>query len=234
MIDPNKKESLPIKPSDVCLRAFELMAAKQFQDAEKLLSSNMSRSDDDTAIALYHSTLGVLFKMQGEYKTAWKHYERAEKLLPNDPALKIISARLLVEQFAEYSQAIKKAKKVLEVIPNNPVFVHQAHITMGLAYCKKGDKKRAIEMLSSSVVDDFRNFVTAKNIDFELVEMLLRKKWGVEECRDFLVKARDFASFTREGQFIELFEKMLSAFALEYPPKNKISDNFEEETTNLK
>ena len=43
------------------------MNAKQFADAEKLLAGNMSRTDDDAAIALYHSVLGVLFKMQGFY-----------------------------------------------------------------------------------------------------------------------------------------------------------------------
>ena len=111
MIDPNKKNPLPVAPSEVCYRAFELIAAKQYEDAEKLLALNMSRTDDDAAIALYHSVMGVLFKVQGEFKTAWKHYERAEKLLPDDPAMKIISARLLIEQFAEYDQAIKKAKK---------------------------------------------------------------------------------------------------------------------------
>ena len=85
MIDPNKKDPIPVNASDVCYRAFELIAAKQYSDAEKLLSGTMSRTDDDAAIALYHSVLGVLFKVQGEYKTAWKHYQRAEKLLPRDP-----------------------------------------------------------------------------------------------------------------------------------------------------
>ncbi|MBI4126896.1 MAG: hypothetical protein HY465_05320, partial [Deltaproteobacteria bacterium] len=140
VIDPNKKEREPTKPSDVCYRAFELMKAKQYAETEKLLVNNLARTEDETAIALYHSTLGVLFKLQGEYRTAWKHYERAEKLLPKDPALKIISARLLIDQFNEYDQAIKKAKKVLSLIPDNPVFAHQAHITMGLAYVKKGQK----------------------------------------------------------------------------------------------
>lgn len=223
MIDPNKKEPLPISPSDVCLRAFELMSAKQFDDAEKLLASNMARSDDDTAIALYHSVMGVLFKMQGEYKTAWKHYERAEKLLPDDPALKIISARLLVDQFAEYSQAIKRAKRVLELIPNNPVFAHQAYTTMGLAYAKKGDKKKAIEMLKESCVDDFQEFVSAKNIDFELVEAILKKGWSIAECRAFLEKAKLFAQKTEEGQYIRSFSNMLCAFDTEY--KVNGSDN---------
>ena len=78
MIDPNKKETVPVNTSDVCYRAFELIATKQYADAEKLLASNMARTDDDASIALYHSVMGVLFKVQGEYKTAWKHYQRAD------------------------------------------------------------------------------------------------------------------------------------------------------------
>jgi len=217
MIDPNKKEREELNPSDVCKRAFELIAAKQYGEAEKLLANNMARSDDDAAIALFHSVMGVLFKIQGEYKTAWRHYKRAEKLLPDDPALKIISARLLIDQFAEYGQAIKKAKKVLNLIPDNPVFAHQAHTTMGLAYCKKGDKKKAISMLQKSWGDDFTNFITAQNIDFELVEALLRKGWGLEVCHEYLLKARVFAEATGEDNFITLLDRMLIAFKADYP-----------------
>ncbi|OGQ04320.1 MAG: hypothetical protein A2W61_06945 [Deltaproteobacteria bacterium RIFCSPLOWO2_01_44_7] len=217
MIDPNKKEELPINPTQVCYRAFELMKAKQYDDAEKLLANNLTHTEDKTANALYHSALGVLYKMQGEFKTAWRHYTRAEKLLPQDPALKIIMARLLIDQFAEYTQAIKRAKKVLEILPNNPVFCHQAYITMGLAYCKKGDKQKAIGMLEKSQEKDFEGFITAKNIDFQLVEMLLRKSWGVDSCYRFLNKALAFAKSRKEEPFIDAFQKMLNAFEKEYP-----------------
>lgn len=219
MIDPNKKESSSVNPSEVCYRAFELISAKQFADAEKLLAGNMARTDDNVSIALYHSVLGVLYKLQGEFKTAWRHYERAEKLMPDDPALKIISARLLIDQFAEYHQAIKRAKKVLELSKGNPVFMHQAYTTMGLAYCKKGDRKKALEMLTSSIVDDFENFVSAKNIDYELVEAILRRGWGQEICKAYLEKAYAFAKKMKEGPHIALLEKMLGAFDAEYPPK---------------
>ncbi len=223
MIDPNKKEPLPVNPSDVCYRAFELISAKQFADAEKLLAGNMARTDDNVAIALYHSVLGVLFKIQGEYKTAWRHYERAEKLMPEDPALKIISARLLIDQFAEYGQAIRKAKKVLDLSKGNPVFAHQAYTTMGLAYCKKGDKKKALEMVELSIVDDFKDFISAKNIDYELVEAVLRRGWGAGAARRFLEKALAFAAAKNEDQHINLLEKMMAAFEAEYPQKEDLS-----------
>src|SRR3990167_1522246 len=206
-----------VNPTDVCYRAFELLKLKQFEDAEKLLSNCMAKTNDEVSLGLFHSTLGVLYKMKGEFKNAWRHYERAEKLLPQDPALKIISARLLIDQFAEYTQAIKRAKKVLEILPNNPVFCHQAYITMGLAYCKKGDKQKAIGMLEKSQEKDFEGFITAKNIDFQLVEMLLRKSWGVDSCYRFLNKALAFAKSRKEEPFIDAFQKMLNAFEKEYP-----------------
>lgn len=215
MIDPNKKEDPSVNPSDVCYRAFELIKQKQFDDAEKLLLGMMSKTEDSTADALYHSVLGVLYKMKGEQKTAWRHYTRAEKLLPNDPALKIISARFLIEQFAEYDPAIRKAKKVLQLLPGNPVFAHQSYITMGLAHCLKGEKKKAVAMLEKSWGNDFEGFVTSKNIDFTLVEMLLKKDWGEDACFRFINKALGFAKNRKEEVFADAFQKMLDAFEKE-------------------
>lgn len=217
MIDPNKKDEPPISPSEVCQRAFELMGARQFGDAERLLASNMSKTDDDTAIGLYHSALGVLYKMQGEFKTAWRHYQRAERLLPNEPSLKIISARLLIEQFAEYDQAMRKAKKVLELAKGVPAFEHQAYTTIGLAWARRGNRKKATSMLIKSMGKNFEGFISAQNIDFNLVEALLRKGWAEEECLKFLTHARDFAQASGEANYVRMFDKMLDSFRQEYP-----------------
>lgn len=204
---------------NICYQAFEMMKAKKLDEAEKLLKTNLEKSKDPTAQALFYSSLGVLYKIKGDFKGAWRHYEKAEKLIPNDPALKIIVARLLIEHYSQYDGAIKRAKKVLEIIPKNPVFAHQSYITMGLAYCKKSDKKRSIENLEKSWGNDFEGFVTCKNIDFHLVEMLLRKGWGVEICYRFINKALAFAKAHKEQIFIDSFEKMLKAFEHEYPQK---------------
>jgi len=222
MIDPNAREHGEVDAADVCKRAFELIAEKQYGDAEKLLANNMARSEDDASIALFHSVLGVIYKVKGEYKNAWRHYTRAEKLLPEDPALKLISARLLISQFAEYDQALKKAKKVLRLIPKNPAFAHQAYTTMGLAYCGKGNKKKAVSMLEKSCVNDFKNFITAKNIDFELVETLLKKDWGWQSCRGFLDKAFEFAKQSGESYYIKLLQRMLDSFDVEYSETSKV------------
>src|SRR3989338_3146393 len=144
-----------INPSDVCYQAFSLMKLKQYDDAERLLTGGLAKTEDSVALGLYHSALGVLHKIKKNFKEAWRQYERAEKLMPNDPALKIIVARLLIDQFAEYDQAIKRAKKVLKILPNNPVFCHQGYVTMGLAFCKMKDKKKAVEALEKSIGKDF-------------------------------------------------------------------------------
>lgn len=217
MIDPNKKEEPPINHSEVCRRAFELMRARQFADAERLLAGNMAKTDDDVAIALYHSSLGVLNKMKGEFKTAWRHYRRAEKLMPDDPALKIISARLLIDEFAEYDQAIRKAKKVLDLSEGNPVFTHQAYTTMGLAWARRGNRKKALKMLEQSMVDRFASFVSAENIDLNLLETVLRKGWVERLCDEFLGNALIFAQSTGEDKYIEIFQRMLAAFRQEHP-----------------
>ena len=201
-----------INPTEVCYRAFELMRGSQLDDAERLLSNCLTKMDNDVACGLFHSALGVLYKMKGEFKTAWRHYERAEKLMPNDPALKIISARLLLDEFAEYDQAIKKAKKVLELIPNNPVFRHQAYITMGLAYVKKGSRKKAVDSLVNAMKGDFDGFITTKNIDFTLCEAALKRGWAGDEARRFLEAAHKFAEIHQELDWTETIKKMLDTF----------------------
>lgn len=204
---------IPINPSEICGRAFELMQGKQYDEAEKLIVANMAKLDDDIGVGVFHSALGVLYKLKGEMKTAWKHYERAEKLIPADPALKIIMSRLLIEQFAEYDQALRRAKKVLALIPENPVFAHQAYVTMGLAYLGKGNKTKASEMLEKSMEGEFNGFVTTNNIDFNLVEMLLRRGWAYAESKSFLEKAHAFAKKQREETWVALIEKMLDTFS---------------------
>ena len=217
MIDPNKKDKLPISAAEVCNRAFELMAGRQFDDAERLIANAMSKSDDDIAIAIYHSALGVLYKMKGEFKNAWRHYRRAEKLMPDDPALKIISARLLIEEFAEYDQAIKKAKKVLDIAKNNPVFAHQAYTTMGLAWVKRGNRKKATTMLEKSKGEAFAGFISPQNVDLTLLEAVLRKGWTDDVCRSFLGEALEFATTVNDEKLVNIFSRMLAAYDAENP-----------------
>lgn len=199
-----------LQPQEICRSAFEALAAKQFEEAEKLLAYHMGKTEDPVALALFHSAMGVSAKMQGKFKEAWRHYDRAEKLLPKDPALKIISARLMINQFNEYDSAIKKAKKVLELIPNNRAFVHQAYTTMGLAYAKQGKKAKALEMLRKSIVEDFEGFVTTANVDFHLVEEVVKRGWDPKLSKEFIQKACDRAKEHREMEWVGKLEQMLT------------------------
>lgn len=173
----------------------------------------MGRTEDPVALALYHSAMGVAAKMQAKYKEAWRHYDRAEKLLPTDPALKLISARLMIDQFAQYDSAIKKAKKVLELIPNNRAFTHQAYTIMGLAYAKEGKKKQALEMLRTSIVEDFLGFVTTDNINFVLVEEVARRGWDSALCRQFIEMALARAQEHRENTWVDKLQQILDAMS---------------------
>jgi len=169
-----------INPTEVCQRAFALMQSKQYDDAEKLLANNLSKTAGDTAKGLYHSAFGVLCKLRSDYKEAWRHYQRAEKLIPNDPALKIIVARLLIDQFAEYDSAIKRAKRVLEIIPENVVFAHQAYTTLGLAYIKKSNKKQAVLPLVLEYKDaNNNNFKDNVKLPLKIYSTAEAKKLGL-------------------------------------------------------
>lgn len=201
-----------IQPQEVCERAFALLRERRYGETEKLLANCLGKTTDPVATALFHSALGVCYRVQGEYKTAWKHYQRAERLLPEDPALKLISARLLIDEFAQYDQAIKKCRKVLALLPEHPVVVHHAWITIGLAYGRQGQRAKAIAALERAMAGDFRGFVMVKNIDFRLVEYCCRKGWALPQCRRFLEKAHAFAETAREDQWMATIAQMLAAF----------------------
>lgn len=189
------------------------MAAKNYDEAERLLSTHMGKTEDPVALALFHSAMGVAAKLQGKFKEAWRHYDRAEKLLPTDPALKLISARLMIDQFNEFDSAIKKAKKVLAMLPKNRVMVHQAHTLMGLAYARQGKKSRALAELRTSIVDEFSGLVTTANINFALVEEVARRGWDNKLCRQFIETALARAQDHRETDWAGKLQQILDAMA---------------------
>src|SRR5262245_21620304 len=201
--------------SDRLQKAIQLMGGRHFDEAEVELKKGIEESEklnDRTMEALFHSTLGVLYKLKQDYKTSWRHYEKAEKLLPEDPSLKLISARLLVEVFGQFDLAIKKAQKVLKIAKDDWTLLHQAQATLGLAYLKKGDKKKAITALTRAMEGDFEGMANAGSIDFKLLEALLRKNLAFEECRAYIAKALAFAHRTGEFKEIQIFTRLLELF----------------------
>lgn len=188
---------------------------KKFAEAETLLKAGLARSEPGgfrTELALFQSAFGFLEKARGNMKEAWRWYEKAEKTFPDDPALKIISARFLIEQFAQPDAAIKRAKRVLKLCPQSRPFLHHAYVTLGLAYLAKGGKKQAAEMLDKSMEDDFAGMISPENIDLHLVEAFVKREMEMERCRTFLVKAHRFAETVRDAKMSQTFSNLLAYF----------------------
>src|SRR3989338_146862 len=97
--------------------AFRQIRDKDYAAAESLLKKMLEAPGGETPArqALIHSTLRILYKARGEVKESWRHYERAEKFLPDDPSLKIIVAKFLIVQFAQSDAALKRMKKGLRI-----------------------------------------------------------------------------------------------------------------------
>ncbi len=195
--------------------AFQMMKLKDFGSAEILLKEGLQKAEEQNHLpqqALFYSTLGVLEKLKGNYKEAWRYYGKAEKLLPDDPSLKIIMAKLLMDQFSQYDAAIKKLKKVLEIAKGSGSFEHQAHATMAIAYLKKGEKAKAIEMFDLSVEDDFSRVTTAENLNFEVIASFLSRNLEIDRCRRYVEKALHLAKNRKEERPIRFLKKLLDSF----------------------
>lgn len=196
-------------------KAFVLMQKKKLADAEKLLESGLKEAEskkDLTMSALYCSAFGVLFKLKKEFRKAWKFYERAEKIYPEEPSLKLISGRLLVDYFGQYDTVIRKMEKVIERHAGNPVLLHQALTLKGIAHLRQGQKDKAIESLKRSMEDGFEPLKTCVNLDFKLVEEMMKKKVFADLCREFLEKANALSRKSREKGFQKMTQRLLDNF----------------------
>lgn len=196
-------------------KAIDLISAQKYDEAEVEIKSAIEEAvakKDILAEGLLYSTLGLLFKLKKDFRIAWRHYEKAEKLLPEDPALKLISARLLIEIFGQYDTAIIKANKVLKIAAQDGAYAHQAHATLGLAHLKKGDRKKAQAELLNAMAHDFDNVGSATNIDFKLLEALLKKQIALEDCFAYLKKALAYAQKMEEEKYIKLIQRLIEGF----------------------
>ena len=193
----------------------ELIHLKKFKEAEEKLEKGVAESKknkDPVLEACIYSIWGMLCRLKQENKTAWRYYEKAEKLLPENPSLKLISARLLSEVFNQYETAIKKCEKVLKLANKSRPLCHQAQSLLGWIYLKKGNSKKALKFLEEAMEDNFSRMISAQNIDFKLIEALLRKKIGFKECRNYLEKALQFAEKMKEPKEVEKIRQVLVHF----------------------
>ncbi|EKD41352.1 MAG: hypothetical protein ACD_73C00755G0002 [uncultured bacterium] len=204
--------------SQKLIKGFELIKQKKFDEAQILFTEGISESEagqDKVLLALFYSAMGIVYKLKKEFRTAWKYYEKAEKLLPDDPSLKIISSRLLVDYFGQYDIVIKKMNKVLEKTKEFTPFQYQAHTVMGLAWLRKGNKNKAAESLRKSMDCLQSGMDTVANVDFELVESMARKKIAPQLCLEFLGRAKDLAKAGSEDIMAKFIQKLIDQFPLD-------------------
>jgi tetratricopeptide (TPR) repeat protein len=195
--------------------AFRKMKEKDYTGAEMLLQDGLQKAEageDKTQMALFYSAKGVLSKLKGDFREAWRFYEKAEKLLPGDPSLKIIMAKLLIDQFAQYDTAVKRLKEVLKIAKGSGSFEHQAHATMAVAYLKKGDKKKAGEMFEKAMEEDFEKVASAEGLNFEVIETFLSRNFEAERCRRYVEKALALAKRRKEEKPVQFLTKLLESF----------------------
>lgn len=194
--------------------AFREIKGKNYSAAETLLVKMLELGPaDPPRQALIHSTLGILYKVRGEFQSAWRHYEQAERLLPDDPSLKIIVGNFLITHFAQYDAALKRMKRVLKLAKGVPSLEHQAYAMGAIAHLKKGERRKATELLRQAMANDFQSLVTSENINLEVIEAFLARNFERELCRTYLEKGLELARSRGEEKRIQLFSRLLEGIA---------------------
>ncbi len=214
MSSRKQKKDEPLKKLFDFLEAGDLSSARE--ELKKGFEEAQAQGNKEQQ-ALYLSFEGLLSHASKNTKEAWRFYEKAEKFLPENPALNILLARLLVEVFSESDSALKKTNKVLEKEGSNPFYFHHATIVQGLAYLKKGDKKQAVECLAKAMQDHFQGLEGVEQIDFTLFEALIRKKVGLTECYTYAEEALAFAHVKKQKNYIDKLEALLRVWKAVLP-----------------
>jgi tetratricopeptide (TPR) repeat protein len=212
MVDRPKILDDPITDVDL-YQAFRLMKKKDFVSALAILNKGLKKEAvqaDPILQGLFLSALGVLYKLQNDFKAAYKFYQQAEKLMPDEGSLKIITALLLIEEFAQYDTALKKLDKVMLSDGGDPAMVHHVRAARGMALYLMGKKAEARALLDEQLADDFTKLRSGANLDFKLIELFLRKNFEIVLCRLYLEKALAFVTSTKESSFIALIRHLLT------------------------
>lgn len=192
--------------------AFRLMRAKDFEGALTRLESGIEKSkkSGNTHLeGLYLSALGLLNKLKKDYKEAYRCYQQAEKLLPDDASLKIITASLLINEFGQYDTASRKLVKVVETAKDDPATLHHARCLLAMAHIYSGQREKARELLTQIVAEDFAALRSAANVNFRLPQACVAKDFERDLCRAFLDKALALAKAKKEEPFIATVATLL-------------------------
>lgn len=211
------KNSADIFATDPELRqCFQWIHAKRYDEAQKKLEAKIKIAQtqkDKDAEGIVLSILGMLFKVRRDVKMAYKYYQQAEKCLPDDMSLKMINARLLVEEFHQSETALRKLEKILQATAHDPVMQHHALALKALAYLQMGKKPEAKAVFTEVVLQDFTKLRSAVNVDYKTCETFLRKDFEVDLCLQYLQRCMDLAVQLKEKQMIQVLTQLKAVFA---------------------
>ncbi len=188
---------------------------KNWESAENHLNKLLEDAQQKKDVLLQttaYSCLGLKAQLQKDWKLSWRYYEKAEKLDPRNGYYKLLVARLLLRLFGQNDTAIKKCEKIILEENITPELRHQAYVTIGTAYLKKSDRKRAAKSLLQSVGDHFKGIQKISDLDMTLLELLIRKNAASEECKHFLEEAKMLAFSLKDLSAADHLTKLLIHF----------------------
>lgn len=197
-------------------KAFQLIESQAFAEAEALIQDEIKKATDvgdGEALGLFQSALGVLYKNQGDFKKAYKAYQQAEKTFPEDLSLKMINARLLVEQFSQFDTALRKLKKILDLVEDDEAMKHHALALKAIAEFSAGKRGPAKATFEELLNMDFSELRSSANLDYKTLEHFLRKSFETDLCEQYLQKALDLAKKQGEDTMIQVLEKLREIFS---------------------
>lgn len=192
-------------------KAFRLMKSKKYGEAEELITDGIrefQEKKDPHLEGLYHTVMGMLQRLKKDYTKAYKSYQQAERLLKDDASVKIVSAWLLIEQFKQYSTAERKMRKVLAVT-KDPALSHHALAVCAVSLLLMGKKEDAAQCFQQLISEDFSRLRFAANLDYKTIEVFVKKKFMLAECREYLSKALALAKRQKEKTYILVTERLL-------------------------
>ncbi len=193
-------------------QAFRLMKLKNFDAAKELIRRSLKEAHDHNNIeteALYHSALGLLYKLTGDYKKAYKSYQHAEQLLPDDLSLKILTSILLVEEFHQYETAVRKLEKIYLTKLSDPAIAHHTATTLAISYFHLGKKEKAKQLFKQILLLDFNLLRFVPNVDFKMVSLFISKNFELGLCETFLEQALLLATKTNDPTYSAVIQQLL-------------------------
>lgn len=212
----------PIEDRDLYL-SFRLMKAKDYDGAEEHLKCGLNKAKENQNQALegvYLSSLGVLEKLRKDYKKSYQYYQKAEKRLPDDHSLKIITASLLIYEFHQFETALRKLDKITSDANCDPSVWHHAKSLIAIASFLSGQKKKATEILKDVINQDFNQLRSASNLNYKVPEFFLQKNFETELCQSFLNKALQLAKSKNETVYQSVISDLLYQIQAHSTPEN--------------